>query len=67
MGAAAARPLALPTRTVQAQRSIVLLASPLPLPEASLFCPFSSTPADGVDVGNDGTVPFRHGERVDFK
>ncbi|KAI7836909.1 hypothetical protein COHA_009241 [Chlorella ohadii] len=22
---------------------------------------------DGVDVGNDGTVPFRHGERVDFK
>ncbi|PSC68632.1 Protease Do-like 9 [Micractinium conductrix] len=27
-------------------------------------------PADGVlwiDVGNDGTVPFRHGERVDFK
>jgi hypothetical protein len=22
---------------------------------------------DGQDVGNDGTVPFRHGERVDFK
>lgn len=22
---------------------------------------------DGVEVGNDGTVPFRHGERVDFK
>ena len=22
---------------------------------------------DGVDVGNDGSVPFRHGERVDFK
>ena len=22
---------------------------------------------DGVNVGNDGTVPFRHGERVDFK
>ncbi|PSC68151.1 protease Do-like 9 [Micractinium conductrix] len=22
---------------------------------------------DGIEVGNDGTVPFRHGERVDFK
>lgn len=22
---------------------------------------------DGIDVGSDGTVPFRHGERVDFK
>ena len=22
---------------------------------------------DGVEVGNDGSVPFRHGERVDFK
>lgn len=21
---------------------------------------------DGVEVGNDGTIPFRHGERVDF-
>ena len=21
----------------------------------------------GVEVGSDGTVPFRHGERVDFK
>lgn len=31
-----------------------------PLPRQPFYQP-------GTPLGNDGTVPFRHGERVDFK